>query len=246
MAAVSVYSVKGGVGKSTIAANLAWVSAVRSGHTTLLWDLDAAGGGGFLFGVEAGRGQHGVKLFSDDKPADDLIWHSGYAGLDVLPGDATLRSLDVTLHKLGKKRPIARLLKRFAAEYQRVIVDCPPVLNELSSQVVRSSDVIILPITPSALSRRALDQIREDLAKNHPGHPPALPVLSMVDMRRALHRQTVEENPDWPVIPMASVLERAAGQGAPIGVLAPSSPAAQALERLWAAIDRKLENGAAK
>ena len=55
LAVIAVYSVKGGVGKTTIAANLAWCSAAISCRKTLLWDLDAAGGAGFLFGVDPRR-----------------------------------------------------------------------------------------------------------------------------------------------------------------------------------------------
>ena len=52
MAVIAIYSVKGGVGKTTLAANLAWCSATISCRRTLLWDLDAAGGAGFLLGIE--------------------------------------------------------------------------------------------------------------------------------------------------------------------------------------------------
>ena len=52
MAVVAIYSVKGGVGKTTFAANLAWCAATHSSRRTLLWDLDAAGGAGFLLGVD--------------------------------------------------------------------------------------------------------------------------------------------------------------------------------------------------
>ena len=56
MAVIAIYSVKGGVGKTTLAANLAWCSATISCRRTLLWDLDAAGGAGFLLGIEP----HGI------------------------------------------------------------------------------------------------------------------------------------------------------------------------------------------
>jgi cellulose biosynthesis protein BcsQ len=55
MAVIAVYSSKGGVGKTTIAANLGWCSAQLSGRRTLLWDLDPTDGAGFMFALEAQR-----------------------------------------------------------------------------------------------------------------------------------------------------------------------------------------------
>jgi chromosome partitioning protein len=48
MATIAVYSSKGGVGKTTLAVNLAWASATLSSRRTLLWDLDAQGGASFI------------------------------------------------------------------------------------------------------------------------------------------------------------------------------------------------------
>ena len=50
MGIIAISSMKGGVGKTTLAADLAWRSAVLGGHRTLLWDLDPQGGAGFLLG----------------------------------------------------------------------------------------------------------------------------------------------------------------------------------------------------
>jgi len=239
MGAIAIYSTKGGVGKSTIAASLAWCSAAHSKHTTLLWDLDPNGGGSFLFGVEPARRAKAERAFADEE-IDGLVWSSGYERLDVLPADASLRALDATLLKLGKKRRLARLVERLEQDYQRIVLDCPPVLNELSAQVMRAVDAVIVPLTPSQLSMRALEQVRADLAANHKRHPPLLPVLSMIDRRRASHRAAIEEHPHWPVIPMAAAVEQMAARQAAVGAFAPSSPAAQAFDRLWAGIERKL------
>lgn len=240
MASIAVYSVKGGVGKSTIAASLAWCSAAISKRTTLLWDLDASGGGAFLFGVEAAQRAKAARAFKDDVELDGLLWSSGYDKLDVFPADASLRALDATLLKIGKKRRLATLIERLGANYQRIVLDCPPVMNEVSAQMLRAVDAVIVPLTPSQLSLRALEQVRADLAQNHKRHPPMLPVLSMVDRRRASHRAAVEAHPDWPVIPMASAIEQMASRQAAIGAYAPSSPAAQAFNALWSGIERKL------
>ena len=241
MAVIAVYSVKGGVGKTTISANLAWCSAVLGGHKTLLWDLDPAGGAGYLFGIDQPDAKKAAKVLSGKRDAASTLWESGYPGLDILPADESLRDLDSRLQALGKRKQLARLASELSAEYPRIVLDCPPLLNETSAQVIRAADAVIVPLPPSPLSRRALATVQAHLAAANKHHPPILPVLSMFDSRRKLHKQLQEEMPDWPIIPMASAIEQGADRQAPVGSFAASSPGAQAFARLWSAIDRKLE-----
>jgi chromosome partitioning protein len=244
MAVIAVYSVKGGVGKTTLSANLAWCAA-QAGRSTLLWDLDAAGGAGFLFGKEP-RAKHAAdSIYSRDAAPDDLIVPTGFDRLDLLPADESLRELDARLARIGKKRRLARLSEDLAKRYERIVLDCPPVLNELSAQVVRAADAVIVPLPPSPLSARAFALVVEEIHRHSKDPPPILPVLSMLDLRRTLHRQARDDNPAWPAIPYASVVEQGAVQQRPVGAIAPSSPAARAFATLWAAIDRKLADSKA-
>ena len=239
-ATIAIYSVKGGVGKTTLAANLAWCSASLSGHRTLLWDLDAAGGSGFLYGLEPQGSRLAEDVFSREQSPLKLIQKTAWAGVDVLPADESIRALDAQLMRIGKRKRLAKLAAELAAGYDRVLLDCPPVMNELSAQVVRAADLVIVPLPPSPLSARAFDLVVREIAGNTRHHPPILPVLSMLDMRRALHRQVHAEHPGWPAIPYASVVEQCAVHQHPVGAIAPRSPAAQQFAMLWRAIDKKL------
>jgi hypothetical protein len=62
----------------------------------------------------------------------------------------------------------------------------------------------------------------------------------MYDTRRKLHIEAHAAEPDWPIIPMASVVERMGVLRKPVAAYAPSSPAAKAIRTLWAGIERKL------
>ncbi|WP_313436765.1 ParA family protein [Novosphingobium sp.] len=238
-ATIAIYSVKGGVGKTTFAANLSWCSA-QGGHPTLLWDLDAAGGSGFLYGLEPKGSGLAEEVFSRDRSPLRLIQPTAWDGIDVLPADESIRALDAQLMRIGKRKRLARLTEELAQNYERIVLDCPPVMNELSAQVVRAADLVIVPLPPSPLSARAFDLVVREIAGNTRRHPPILPVLSMLDLRRALHKQARDANPNWPTIPYASAVEQCAVQQQPVGAHSPQSPAAQHFARLWAAIEQKL------
>jgi chromosome partitioning protein len=234
---VAVYSVKGGVGKTTIAANLSWYASAGYGYRTLLWDLDASGGAGFLLGVRPKASRTASDIFSQSREPSALVRPTAFESLDVLPADESIRALDAQLLGIGKKRRLAKLADRLALTYERIVIDCPPVLNELSAQIMRAADVVIVPLPPSPLSARAYELVVEEVSANGKAHPPIVPVLSMLDMRRALHREACDTNPDFPVIPQASAIEQCAVQQRPLGVIAPHSPAAHRFDLLWRTID---------
>ncbi len=244
MAVIAVYSVKGGVGKTTISANLAWLSASVSCRKTLLWDLDAAGGSGFLFGVDPRKNHSAQSIFAKDAEPEELIRKTAYDRLDLLPADESLRELENLLTRMGKKKRLAKLTETLTRRYDRIILDCPPVLNEISAQVVRAADCVIVPLPPSPLSARAFDLVTREIRTHAKVLPPILPVLSMLDMRRNLHREAREENSSWPAIPQASAVEQCAVLQRPVGDFAPTSPAARSFGQLWTAIERKLASRA--
>ncbi|MBU6395085.1 MAG: ParA family protein [Sphingomonadales bacterium] len=241
MAVIAVYSVKGGVGKTTLAVDMAWRSAALSGHSTLLWDLDPQGGAGWLLGLPDRTVSEASAVFRKDSNPSDLIAPSRYPGLCVLQADESMRSLPATLARIGKRKRMARTAAALSEDYARIVIDCPPALNEISEQVFAAADLLIVPLPPSPLSARALPMIQAEILANHPRHPPILPVLSMFDARRKLHQEVhTGFAAGWPVIPMASAVEQTAVRRAPIGTFAASSEVNRRLHRLWEGIEAKL------
>ncbi|MEM7780779.1 MAG: ParA family protein [Pseudomonadota bacterium] len=243
MASIAVYSVKGGVGKTTFAVNLAWCAAMISRRETLLWDLDAANGSGFLLDVDPKKKRTAESVFDQNRKPSKLIRKTKYSNLSLLPADESIRTLDRQFARIGKKKRLSKLVETLSKDFDRIIFDCPPVLNEVSAQVMRAADLVIVPLPPSPLSTRAFDQVVAEVRGSGKSHPPILPVLSMLDMRRNLHNQAREANPRWPVVPLASAIELCAVERKPIGAFAPRSPAARAFAQLWTAIERKLAKG---
>lgn len=236
---VAVYSMKGGVGKTTIAVNLAYSSAVAGGLRTLLWEIDAQGAASFLLGRE-GPSAKARRIFSRDVDPAELIEPTRWPGLDLLGADMSLRHLDRTLAETEKPKRLRKLLQSMAGEYDRIYLDCPPGLGELSDQVFRAADLIVSPVIPTPLALRSLDQVREHIDRDHGGQPPLMPVFSMVDRRKKLHREIVEEHPDWPVIPQSSIIERMSLDRMPLAAHAGSSLPVRAMNDMWHGIERRL------
>jgi cellulose biosynthesis protein BcsQ len=159
----------------------------------------------------------------------------------VLAADKSLRHLEKQLVEDDKAKRLKKLIKGFEKDYDRVILDCPPGLTELADQVFRAVDLLVVPMLPSPLSIRAYEQLLEHLAKHHKGSAPAvLPVFTMVDRRKSLHRDTVATAPDRPAVPYAAAIEAMAATRLPVLAKAPTSAAGRALAGLWTDVERTL------
>jgi len=241
VAVIAVYSVKGGVGKTTIAVDLAWRAASIGAKQTLLWDLDPQGGAGFLLGLDPPKTSNAVGLFQHTGKPRDRIETTRFDNLSIIQADMSLRNLPLQLARMGSQKRLSTMLSFLRADFPRIVLDCPPMLGELSDQIMHAADLIVLPLPASPLAKRAFDQMREELHRNHRNHPPVLPVLSMYDSRRKLHRETRATGAaNWPMIPQSSLIEQVASRNEPIASFANWSDPSRALGRLWSAVEMKL------
>jgi cellulose biosynthesis protein BcsQ len=237
---VAVYSAKGGVGKTTLAVNLAWASAALSKRRTLLWDLDAQGAASYILGQESGV-KAAKSSITRDADVSGLVRPSAIAGVDVLPADESLRTLDYAFHDLGKRKRLAKIAGHLEADFDRVIIDAPPGLTDTSDQILRAADLVVVPVIPSALSQRSLDVIKDYVNRKKGPKVTLAPVFSMVDRRRAVHQAELDKYKAWPTIPMASAYEKMSEERKPIGELLPrSAPTVEAVAQLWRRIEKAL------
>jgi cellulose biosynthesis protein BcsQ len=238
MRVVAVWTIKGGVGKTAAAVNLAALAAAE-GWRTLLWDLDPQGAASFYFRVKPKVKGGGRKLLRRSAELRRWIRGTDFDNLDLLPADFSYRRFDLDLD--GRRGPAKRLalkLAPLADEYDAVILDCPPSVSLASESVLRAADALLVPVIPTTLSLRSLDQVRSFAAKVGKRDLLVLPFLSMVDRRKTMHREALEwchadESFLRATIPAASVVEKMGLHRAPLLTYAPVSEAAQAFAGLW-------------
>lgn len=237
---IAVYSLKGGVGKTTLAVNLAWASATLSARRTLLWDLDGQAAATWILGHD-GHGREAGAVIRREVSGRRLVRPTAIEQLDLLPADASLRELDIAFRALDKKNRLTKLVGELAQDYDRIVIDCPPGLTDTSDQIMRAADLVVVPVIPSALSRRALDAIAAHVGRKKGPKVTLAPVFSMVDRRRAVHREALAQHPDWPAIPMASAFEAMAERRAPLGAFTSrQATSVEAVAALWQRLEAAL------
>ena len=238
MKTLATYSIKGGVGKTSAAVNLGALAAA-DGLRTVLWDLDPQGAATYLFRIKPKVKGGGRRLIRERDPLA-VMKGTDIEGLDLLPADFSYRNLDLELDR--RKHPlegITRVLSRLEDEYDLAILDCPPSISLLSESVFTAADLLLVPLIPSTLSVRTLDQLRTFLAGTEQQPPDVLAFFSMVDRRKRLHRELVASLPaELPgvsgvAIPAASVVELMGLHREPVVTSAPRHPAAAAYRELW-------------
>ena len=235
----ATYNIKGGVGKTATAVNLAYLAA-RDGYRVLLWDLDPQAAATFLFRVRPRVKGGGKALIQGTRSLEGAIKGTDFDNLDLLPADFTYRNLDLLLDAARKPaRKLSRLLAPLRASYDVVFLDCPPSISLLSESVLQATDLLLVPLIPTTLSVRTLDQLTEFLSSFDGSRPEILAFFSMIDRRKRLHREIAEQLPEErddvaaAAIPALSLIERMAVERTPVTAFAPRSAAARRYAELW-------------
>ena len=144
---IAVSSQKGGVGKSTTAIN---VSAFLShyGYKTIIVDMDPQSNSTIGLGVDYSKidiSNYNI-LISNDDP-NNAIRETSYNGLKVLPANWKLSDAEVDLGLLnGREFRLRDTLEKIEYDYDFIIIDCPPYLGLLTTNVFVAAQEIIIPM----------------------------------------------------------------------------------------------------
>jgi len=245
---IATYNIKGGVGKTATAVNLAWLAA-REGAPTLVWDLDPQGAASYYFRIKPRIKGGGKRLVQGKRDLDDFIRGTDYELLDLLPADFSYRNMDLYLEHTKKPvHQLHKLLKPFKNEYYYVFLDCPPSISLVSENIFDAAGAVLVPTIPTTLSLRTYQQIRKFFRQHALDTAKVLPFFSMVDRRKQMHRSIVDAPPAYMEnllktgIPYDSNVERMGNYRTPVGEYAPKSRAALCYEALWEDVKEQLSH----
>jgi chromosome partitioning protein len=242
---LAAYNPKGGVGKTTMAVNLATVFA-QQGRSVLLVDLEADMNASISLGISPVRSSPSIvdALVRARRPSDVVRPVSGIPRLHLATGGARLAHTDELLRNVRQpERRLADVLRPLAAAFDTVIVDAPAQFSLLAQSVPAAADHLLVPVRAEYLSLESLAHFlrwyRDRREARRATAAVAGILLTHVDHRRQATREIVEIirthnrrgvfRAEIPSDPRAS---EAPSHGVPLVVYAPSSRAALAYRQL--------------
>ncbi len=239
MKTFALYNLKGGVGKTTLCINLAYLAAA-SGLRTLVWDLDPQCAATFYLGAKEPLQADPENWFNRKHAFWGSIQPSQYPRLDILPGNIRNRRMD---HLLSEhKKPAGRFrkaLKTVRDDYDLVLIDCPPSLDLVAENIFKAADFVLFPLIPNALNERSLQRVLQFMSEKDYDPRLVVPIFNQVDRQRKQHRDTIDNfrrlkrKALRTEIPYSAIIEKMGVTGAPLPAYAPAAAPTQSFRNLW-------------
>ena len=191
---ISVANQKGGVGKTTTAINLAACLAL-SGQKVLIVDIDPQGNASSGLGVNLRESQKGIyELLAGKASLDQVIYPTEIDTLKIIPSNVDLAGAEIELvGRDHREKILSMALNGVSAEYEFVVIDCPPSLGLLTLNALAVSQSVLIPMQCEYYALQGLSQLLKTLKRIQKSINPDLKVegilLTMYDARTLLNGQ---------------------------------------------------------